>query len=208
MDQTGSKLFYTIAAGKNLLILGADVTNAFVEAPPPKQGFFIYPDRASLNWWVHNKKNPPLPSGTVIPILSAMQGHPESLRLWEKHADNILCNIHLRLNTHELCLYSGSIKGKQVILKQQVDDFAITAPDERTANILLDQIDNKLSIPIKRQGFLDMYNSVDIIQTCDYIKISSRRFIEKICEKYLSTWMQNYTAMTQAYATPDQLDLV
>jgi hypothetical protein len=62
VDQTGSRLFYTIAAGKNLLILGADVTNAFVEAPLQKQGVFIYPNQAFLDWWVHHKKNPTPPA--------------------------------------------------------------------------------------------------------------------------------------------------
>jgi hypothetical protein len=41
---------------------------------------------------------------------------------------------------------------------RQVDDFAIAAPNERTSDILLDMIDEKLSIPLKRQGLLDMYN--------------------------------------------------
>ncbi len=44
IDQTSSRLFYGIAAAENLLIYGADVSNAFAEAPPPKQGFHIYPD--------------------------------------------------------------------------------------------------------------------------------------------------------------------
>ena len=48
---------------------------------------------------------------------------------------------------------------------QQVDDFAIAAPDARTADILLDMIDNKLTIPAKRQGYLDMYNGIDVLQT-------------------------------------------
>ncbi len=46
VDQTSSRLFYAISAAENLLILGADVSNAFAEAPPPKQGFYIHPDRA------------------------------------------------------------------------------------------------------------------------------------------------------------------
>ena len=44
VNQTSSRLFYGIAAAENLLIYGADVSNAFAEAPPPKQGFYIYPD--------------------------------------------------------------------------------------------------------------------------------------------------------------------
>ena len=39
VDQTSSRLFYAIAAAENLLVLGADVSNAFAEAPPSKQGF-------------------------------------------------------------------------------------------------------------------------------------------------------------------------
>jgi hypothetical protein len=66
-----------------------------------------------------------------------------------------------------------------------VDDFAIAAPDAKTANILLDMLDDKLTISIKRQGYLDMYNGIDISQTRDYIKISCKLFVEKSCTKYL-----------------------
>ena len=44
VDQTSSRLFYAIAAAKNLLIFGANVSNAFTKAPPPKQGFYMQPD--------------------------------------------------------------------------------------------------------------------------------------------------------------------
>ena len=93
VDQTSARLFYAVAAAENLLIYGADVTNAFAEAPPPKQGFYIRPDKAFTDWWTNHMKRPPIPPGHVIPINSAMQGHPESPRLWEKHADSILRDI-------------------------------------------------------------------------------------------------------------------
>ncbi len=85
-----------------------------------------------------------------------MQGHPESPHLWEKHADAILRELGLTPTVHEPCLYSGMINGKWVIFKRQVDDFAIAAPDAKAADILLDMLDDKLTIPIKHQGFLDM----------------------------------------------------
>jgi hypothetical protein len=44
VDQTSSRLFYAVTAAENLLIFGSDACNAFAEAPPPKQGFFIRPD--------------------------------------------------------------------------------------------------------------------------------------------------------------------
>ena len=108
----------------------------------------------------------------MIPILSAMQGHPESPCLWEKHADAILCELGLTPTIHEPCLNSGIINGKRLILMRQVDDFAIAALDSHTADLLLDMLDDKLSIPIKRQGLLDMYNGIDVLQSRHYVKIS------------------------------------
>jgi len=201
VDQTSSRLFYAVAAAENMLIFGSDVSNAFAEAPPPKQGFYVRPDRAFHEWWVNHKKRPPLPPGHVIPILSAMQGHPESPRLWEKHADDILQGLGLKPTVHEPCLYSGLIAGQRVIFKRQVDDFAIAAPDERTANILLDMIDDQLSIPLKRQGLLDMFNGIDVIQTRDYVKIDCHTYINKFCAKYLDTWL-NKIPLTENRPTP------
>ena len=94
-----------------------------------------------------------------------MQGHPESPRLWEKHADAILRDCGLTSTVHEPCLYSGMINGHRVIFKWQVDDFAIAAPNEHTANVLFNMIDDKLTIPMKRQGYLDMHNGIDVVQT-------------------------------------------
>ena len=44
VDHTSSRMFYSISAMENHVIVGADVSNAFGEAPPPKQGFYIRPD--------------------------------------------------------------------------------------------------------------------------------------------------------------------
>ena len=149
VDQTSSRLFYAIAAAENMLTFGTDVSNALAEAPPPKQGFYVQPDQAFHKWWVNHKQRQPIPPGQIIPILSAMQGHPELPRLWEKHADAILRELGLTPTVHEPCLYSGKIDGKRVIFKCQVDNFAIAAPDKQTADILLDMIDDKLKIPLK-----------------------------------------------------------
>ncbi len=81
---------------------------------------------------------------------------------------------------------------------QQVADFAIAASDARTADILMDLIDDKLKIPIKRQGYLDMHNGVNIQQTRYYIKISLKTYVDKIFEPYFATWMET------VYPTPDR----
>ena len=46
-----------------------------------------------------------------------------------------------------------------------------------------------------------MYNGIGVLQTRDYTKISTTTFIDKICEKYLSSWMHNFTT-TEDRPTP------
>jgi hypothetical protein len=109
--QTSSCLFYAIAATENLVVYGADVCNAFAEAPPPKQGFYVCPNRAFHEWWANHKGQPPIPAGHVVPVLSAMQGHPESPHLLKKQADAILRELGITPTVHEPCLYLGTING-------------------------------------------------------------------------------------------------
>ena len=93
-----------------------------------------------------------------------MQGHPESPRLWEKHADKILQKIGLTPTHHEPCLYSGVINGERVLFMRQVDDFAIAVPSQQTANILFDLIDDALTSPLKCMGIVDLFNGIDVTQ--------------------------------------------
>ena len=198
VDQTASRIFYGIAAAENLLVFGADVSNAFGEAPPPKQGFFIRPDRAFREWWVA-RGHKPIPEGFVIPVLAAMQGHPESPRLWEKHIDKILRDYLFVPTVHEPCLYRGTVDGERVIFKRQVDDFAIATTSEHIANIIFDAIDSKLSMPIKRQGLLNLYNGIDILQSRWYIKLSMKTYLTKMLAPYFDTWLD---VPTTAMPTP------
>jgi hypothetical protein len=119
-----------------------------------------------------------------------MQGHPKSPCLWEKHADAILREFGLAPTIHKTCLYSGVLDGKQIFFERQVNNFAIAAPDQRTTNVLLDMLDEKLTMPIKRQGLLNMFNGVDVVQTRAYIKINCHTYVDKFCEKYLKTWLR------------------
>jgi hypothetical protein len=148
IDHTASRLFYGISPAENLLIYGADVSNAFSEAPPPKQGFYILPDRAFNEWW-EAKGLPPLSPGQVIPVMRAMQGHPESSCLWEKHIDRIIRKYGFRPTVHEPCLYLGEVRGERCIFKHQVDDFAMAMEHEETAHHFFNLLDDELTMPMK-----------------------------------------------------------
>jgi hypothetical protein len=72
---------------------------------------------------------------------------------------------------------------------RQVNNFAIAAPNQQTVDILLSMLDKKLTMPIKRQGLLDMFNGVNVVQTKNYVKIDCHTYIDKLCSKYLDSWL-------------------
>jgi hypothetical protein len=83
-------LFWAIAAKRGLVVVGADVSNAFAEAPAPGNTFYVIPDHIFHYWWVNHKKRQPIPPGWVLRVKFSLQGHPESPRLWEQHIRKIL----------------------------------------------------------------------------------------------------------------------
>ena len=70
-----------MAAAENMMVYGPDITHAFGDALPTKQGFHIQLDRAFSEWWTRHKGREPIQKGHVSPVLVAMQGHPEALLL-------------------------------------------------------------------------------------------------------------------------------
>jgi hypothetical protein len=62
-------------------------------------------------------------------------------------------------------------------------------------------LDACLTIPIKWQGYLNMYNGIDITQTRNYIKILCESCIKKCCNRHLTSWMSLYL-MAVARPTP------
>ena len=90
VEHPAQRLFWAIAASESLITLGCDVANVFAEAPPPTVPFYMEVDDQFRDWWENCMGRPPIPKGYVIPIQRALQGHPESPRLWHQHIHNIL----------------------------------------------------------------------------------------------------------------------
>ncbi len=188
LDAASKRLFRAIVANEGLIAIGADVSNAFAEAPAPKAPLFLYIDDTFREWWVrHLGKEPIPPECNAVRVHNAIQGHPESPRLWEKHIDKILKDLGLNPTTHEPCLYSGKIEGQRILFLRQVDDFAIAAEQQRHAEKLIDAINSKMRIQVKHLGVIDRFNGMDIYQTRNYVKLT--------CTKYLQKVVKNHSAL-------------
>jgi len=83
-----------------------------------------------------------------------------------------------KATTHECNLYHAKIKGETVYVCWQVDDFAIASDMVAIANYIISAINKHVSTSNKGLG--TKYNGLDILQTCDYIKIHCKSYIDKI----------------------------
>lgn len=86
LDQTGARIFWAAAALQNLKVYGADVSNAFAEAPPPIAPLYITVDKQYRDWY-RNKGYGEIPEGHVLKVKRALQGHPEAAQQWARLID-------------------------------------------------------------------------------------------------------------------------
>ena len=118
LDQSGARTFWAITSITNYLAYGADATNAFGEAPLPKYPLYITIDAPFKLWWELVLKRSPIKVDHVLPVCHALQGHPESPRLWATMIQKIFTGptLNFTSTTHEPCLYSGTINVINVYL--------------------------------------------------------------------------------------------
>jgi dUTP pyrophosphatase len=146
LDQTSAKIFWAASAILNFIQIGADATNAFAEAPPPKAPLYVTIDEPYREWYKERFPNePPIPKGSVLRVHGALQGHPESPRLWATLIDSIIKKLGLKSCKHEPNLYYCSnynSTGKKVLFLRQVDDFAVSCQDHETAKHIIEAINS------------------------------------------------------------------
>ena len=126
------------------------MSNAFAEAPAPKASLYLKVDTAYKNWYF-KQHSAVLEGDYYVKVQHAIQGHPESPRLWQLFIDQILTNIGFRATRHEPCIYrlNEDILGEEIFLLRQVDDFALGCDSEETAEKVWKLIDAKMSAPLK-----------------------------------------------------------
>ena len=180
LEQTGARIFWATTALRNYIAVGADVSNAFAEAPAPKAPLYVYMDRQFREWYQKKYKRNIPRNCNVVRVLKALQGHPESPRLWYLLINDILLDLGLKPCNHEPCLYSGTFNGKDVLFLRQVDDFAISAADTATCTELINTIQSRMTMSVHELGVITWFNGVDVEQGSTCVRISSKTYLKKI----------------------------
>ena len=83
-----------------------------------------------------------LDKSRVLPVLRALQGHPESGKLWERHINNILMGpeLNFKHTTHDRTIYQTTYNGNKVMLLRMVDDLLLSCEHEDTAREIYSKI--------------------------------------------------------------------
>ena len=186
------RLFMGLCADMGLTIYGGNATDAYAHSPAPNDTYLAIDD-AYADWY-YKKKGEHISKQMVLPVHHALQGHPESGKMWMKMIDKILINqLGFRTTTHDRCIYIRERDGQVQLLLRQIDDFCTGMTSEKAARDLFNNIDVKIQflsekedgkIPFEFLGVVTDYNSVDIIQTPDYIKMSCKNYILRLLKSH------------------------
>jgi hypothetical protein len=185
VEQPVARLFFALSATLNYIIIGGDAQDAFAHSPAHRIPTFIRIEDAYAEWY-KQRFHEDIDQRKVLPVLHALQGHPEAARLWEEHLTKILHELGFTSTTHERNIYTARINDVPVLLLCQVDDFALATPDPSIADALYTAIGAKLQLPgevkppFVNEGLMTSFNGLDVLQTRDYLKISSTSYIRRL----------------------------
>jgi len=183
------RLFVALCAAESLTIYGGDAKDAFAHSPGPSKPTFMKVDDAFRDWY-KDRTGILLEKDAVLPVLRALQGHPEAAHLWEEHISDILRELGFKNTTHEKNIYTGTFCGEKVLLVRQVDDFAMGCKSESTAKEVYGLIGKKLKLhneaesPFEYLGLVDSFDGYDVLQTRDYIKVSAESYIRRLLKAH------------------------
>ena len=187
VEQPIQRMFFSLAAQLNYRVYAGDAKDAYAHSPPPDIPTFVSIDDQYAEWyeWKFGQK---LDRSMVLPVLHALQGHPESGRLWERHINSILFSkeLNFKNTTHDKTIYTTVFRGQKVLLLRQVDDFALACPSEHIAREIYDIIGKKLMLPGETTppfsflGLLDDFNGVEVEQSSSLTTISCSKYIKRV----------------------------
>ena len=90
----------------------------------------------------------------------------------------------MKPTTHEQSLYKGTYDGQKIYMIRQVDDFAVSVPNEHVANKFLAQLDKHLIEPLKMHSVLNYFNGINIVQSRNFITINCKMYLDRVCERH------------------------
>lgn len=100
VEQPCMRIFFALSASLGMTVYSADATNAYANSPAPTVPTYVRIDDAFADWYLA-KHGKAIDRNMVLPVLHALQGHPEAGALWEKTINSLLSDLSFVSTTHE-----------------------------------------------------------------------------------------------------------
>ena len=179
--------FLALAAEKNFLLFGGDAKDAFTHSPAPEVPTYIMINNQYYEWYFHSFKKR-LDKSRVLSVLRALQGHPESGKLWERHINNILMSptFNFKYTTNDCTICQTTFKGNKVLLLRMFNDLLLQCEHKDTTQEIYTliglglQLENEDQPPFAYLGPCVDVNGVDIKQSNTHIMISCQSYIDRM----------------------------
>jgi hypothetical protein len=178
ISQVGMKIFISLVALLNYVIIDLDAVNAYGQAGSLYDVIHLEIDQQYRDWY-KARKGKDIPIGWVLPIKGSLQGHPDSGEIWQTRVNEVLESYKFQTTTHEPCLYRGIFRKKQILICRQVDDMLIAGEDICIVKEFAGEISKHLKVTIGEKPSTH-YNGLDILQTREGIKLYCGTYIRKL----------------------------
>lgn len=158
-----------MAAVKNLVVVQADVTTAFLHGKL-KEEIYIRPPPGFPN------------PGKVYKLHKSLYGLKQSARVWNETLNKALLSIGFRQSVHDKCLYVLNKNAKVSYLIVHVDDILLAASSHEMIKFIISSLQK--SFPVKNMGEPSKYLGMNISRDKEGFCLSQEIYIEKIASDF------------------------
>lgn len=171
---TSVRSLMQLAAQHDLDLHQMDVKTAYLHAPIDCEVYMEQPE----GFKVKSETGEEL----VCKLNKSLYGLKQSGRNWNKTLHDFLTDNGFIQNPADHCVYSKQTESERVILLIWVDDLIIAARDNQTVTNVKEMLGAKFKM--KDLGKLKHFLGIDFTQREGEVKMSQKRYITKILERF------------------------
>lgn len=198
-SMTSVRILIQKAAQDNLVLHQMDVKTAYLHAPMDCEIYMEQPE----GFEEESKTNEHL----VCKLNKSLYGLKQSGRNWNKLLHDHLVENDFEQNAADNCVYEKQSEGESVILIIWVDDLIIAASNNDLISEVKEMLKKKFRM--KDLGELKNFLGIDFTQCKGEIKMSQRRHIEKVLQRFgMSECKQRSTPCEQKLSFDEEGEIV
>jgi hypothetical protein len=178
MEQHCLCMFVAIAAILGFLIEDGNVVNAYAHADAEGPTIYLVVDDVFQSWY-QARFSITLPSGSCVPLLKAMQGHPEAGNWWSNQFDDSYAvPLGLVPAFTEPTMYrrDDTLCSGPTLMLRQVDDILCGASATSDRDTVLDGIASRVTF-VRSKALTTLFYATNIEQCAQYIKVYASSYI-------------------------------